>query len=130
MLTTRARASKIAWSLAIVVAAAAAGIEVDWQAPGIGRYTRDWLVRARETDAGATAYIGKHAVPQEVIERVREALSRHADVDRRFRTAGPVRGLLGNVAPNRMLRLACANRPDARSSAISASSSPAVVTRR
>src|ERR1035437_7169365 len=47
MLTNRARAAKIAWSLAILVAAAAAGIEVDWQAPGIGRYTRDWLVRAR-----------------------------------------------------------------------------------
>ena len=24
-----------------------AGILVDWQAPGIGRYTRDWLMRAR-----------------------------------------------------------------------------------
>src|ERR1035438_2407239 len=47
MLTTRARASQIAWSLAIVAAAAAAGIEVDGQPPGIGRYTRDWLVRAR-----------------------------------------------------------------------------------
>jgi PAS domain S-box-containing protein len=47
MLTTRARAAKIAWSLAIMVAAASAGILVDWQAPGIGRYARDWLVRAR-----------------------------------------------------------------------------------
>ena len=27
--------------------AAATGVLVDWQAPGIGRYTRDWLVRAR-----------------------------------------------------------------------------------
>src|SRR5450759_1046232 len=47
MRPTRARAAKIAWSLVIVMAAAAAGIEVDWQAPGIGRYTRDLLVRAR-----------------------------------------------------------------------------------
>ena len=47
MSTTRARAAKIAWSLAIVVASASTGILVDWQAPGIGRYTRDWLVRAR-----------------------------------------------------------------------------------
>ena len=47
MLTTRTRAGKIAWSLAIVVAAASTGILVDWQAPGIGRYTRDWLMRAR-----------------------------------------------------------------------------------
>src|ERR1019366_6904359 len=47
MSTTRARAAKIAWSLAIVVAAASTGILVDWQAPGIGRYSRDWLMRAR-----------------------------------------------------------------------------------
>ena len=47
MSTTRARAAKIAWSLAIVLASASAGILVDWQAPGIGRYTRDWLMRAR-----------------------------------------------------------------------------------
>ncbi|MCX6626659.1 MAG: CHASE2 domain-containing protein [Candidatus Solibacter sp.] len=47
MLTTRARAAKIAWSLTIVVAAASAGILADWQAPGIGRYARDWLMRAR-----------------------------------------------------------------------------------
>jgi signal transduction histidine kinase/CHASE2 domain-containing sensor protein len=47
MLTTRARAAKIAWSLAIVLASASAGILVDWQAPGIARYTRDWLMRAR-----------------------------------------------------------------------------------
>src|ERR1035438_9782120 len=47
MLTTRTRAAKIAWSLAIVVAAASTGVLVDWQAPGIGRYTRDWLMRAR-----------------------------------------------------------------------------------
>jgi CheY-like chemotaxis protein len=74
----------------------------------------DWLVRARETDAGATAYIGKHAVPQEVVERVREALSRHVDVERRFKAEGPLRGLLGDVSAHRMLRLACAARPDAR----------------
>ncbi len=47
MSTTRARAAKIAWSLAIVLASASAGILIDWQAPGIGRYTRDWLMRAR-----------------------------------------------------------------------------------
>ena len=47
MSTTRARAAKIAWSLAIVLASASAGILVDWQAPGIARYTRDWLMRGR-----------------------------------------------------------------------------------
>ncbi|MEO8594237.1 MAG: CHASE2 domain-containing protein [Candidatus Solibacter sp.] len=49
MSTTRLRAAKIAWSLAIVLASASAGILVDWQAPGIGRYTRDWLMRGRGT---------------------------------------------------------------------------------
>src|SRR5260370_29668605 len=47
MSTTRAGAAKIAWSLVIVLASASAGILIDWQAPGIGRYTRDWLMRAR-----------------------------------------------------------------------------------
>ena len=74
----------------------------------------DWLARARETEAGATGYIGKHAVPQEVLERVREALSRHVDFERRFKVDGAVRGLLGEVSPHRLLRLACASRPDSR----------------
>ena len=30
-----------------MLASALAGILVDWQAPGIARYTRDWLIRAR-----------------------------------------------------------------------------------
>ena len=30
-----------------MLASASAGILVDWQAPGIARYTRDWLMRAR-----------------------------------------------------------------------------------
>src|SRR5258707_15639529 len=47
MSTTRARGAKIAWSLAIVLVSVSAGILVDWQAAGIGRYTRDWLMRAR-----------------------------------------------------------------------------------
>ena len=74
----------------------------------------DWLARARETEAGATGYIGKHAVPQEVLERVREALSRHIAFDGRFKVEGPVRGLLGDISPYRLLRLACASRPDSR----------------
>src|SRR6516164_9259997 len=47
MLTKNARVANIAWSLAIVLTSVFAGILVDWQAPGIGRYTRDWLMRAR-----------------------------------------------------------------------------------
>jgi CheY-like chemotaxis protein len=74
----------------------------------------DWLVRAREADAGATAYLGKHAVPQEVVERVSETLARHEDLRRRFATEGPVRGVLGDVSAHRLLRLACTLRPDCR----------------
>src|SRR5450759_1917829 len=58
MLTTRTRAAKIAWSLAIVLAAASAGILVDWQAPGMGRFGRfPWSrqVIARTIDALAAA---------------------------------------------------------------------------
>src|SRR5450759_3079212 len=58
MLTTRTRAAKIAWSLAIVLAAASAGILVDWQAPGIARFGRfPWSrqVIARTIDALAAA---------------------------------------------------------------------------
>jgi signal transduction histidine kinase/CHASE2 domain-containing sensor protein len=47
MPTRKARAANIAWGLAIVLISVSAGILVDWQAPGIGRYTRDWLIRAR-----------------------------------------------------------------------------------
>src|SRR5664279_5883160 len=87
MLTTRARAAKIAWSLAIVVVAAAAGIEVDWQAPGIGRYTRDWLVRARgplpvpeeiavvAIDEPSMARFGRFPWSRQVIARTIDALA-------------------------------------------------------
>src|SRR5664279_2097567 len=87
MLTTRARAAKIAWSLAIVLAAASAGIEVDWQAPGIGRYTRDWLVRARgplpvpeeiavvAIDEPSMARFGRFPWSRQVIARTIDALA-------------------------------------------------------
>ena len=47
MFTSRASAAKIAWSIAIILVSASAGILVDWRAPGIGRYSRDLLVRLR-----------------------------------------------------------------------------------
>src|ERR1035437_9255087 len=87
MLTTRTRAAKIAWSLAIVVAAASAGILVDWQAPGIGRYTRDWLMRARgplpvpediavvAIDEPSMARFGRFPWSRQVIARTIDALA-------------------------------------------------------
>jgi PAS domain S-box-containing protein len=47
MLTTKGKAGKIAWTLAIIAVSASLGMFVDWRAAGIGRYTRDWLMRAR-----------------------------------------------------------------------------------
>ena len=44
MPTARARAVKIAWIAAIVLVSASAGMFVDWNAPGISRYARDWLM--------------------------------------------------------------------------------------
>lgn len=74
----------------------------------------DWFARAKEADVGATAFLGKHAVPAEVVERVRETLLRHVALEQRFREPGPVRGLLGDLSAHRLLRLACAARPDSR----------------
>ena len=59
MSTTRLRVAKIAWSLAIVLASAAAGLLVDWQAPGIARYTRDWLMRGRGTISSLISAVWK-----------------------------------------------------------------------
>jgi PAS domain S-box-containing protein len=47
MANVRSRAAKIAWMLTIVVVSASVGMVVDWNAPGVSRYARDWLVRAR-----------------------------------------------------------------------------------
>ncbi len=87
MSTTRARAAKIAWSLAIILASASAGIVVDWQAPGIGRYTRDWLMRARGSlpvpediaivaiDEASMARFGRFPWSRQVIARTIDALA-------------------------------------------------------
>jgi PAS domain S-box-containing protein len=47
MTNARVRTVKIAWFAAILLVSASAGVFVDWNAPGISRYARDWLMRAR-----------------------------------------------------------------------------------
>src|SRR5438445_9176208 len=47
MPTARLRAAKAAWILTILIVSASAGMLVDWNAAGIGRYARDWMMRAR-----------------------------------------------------------------------------------
>ncbi len=87
MSTTRARGAKIAWSLAIVLVSASAGILIDWQAPGIGRYTRDWLMRARgplpvpediaivAIDEASMVRFGRFPWSRQVVARTIDALS-------------------------------------------------------
>jgi len=77
-------------------------------------WKEDWLVRAREADVGATAYLGKHAIPQDVVACVRQAITRHVAFEARFGEAGPVRGLLGDISAHRLLRVAAASRTSAR----------------
>jgi CheY-like chemotaxis protein len=74
----------------------------------------DWLKRAEAAGACASAYLPKHAPPEEVVERAREAIAPHLRIERRFREEGAVRGLLDGVSPYRLLRLACAMRPESR----------------
>src|SRR5215468_11154039 len=44
---SRVRVAIAASTLAILLISASLGLVVDWRAPGIGRYARDWLMRAR-----------------------------------------------------------------------------------
>jgi CheY-like chemotaxis protein len=84
----------------------------------------DWIERASHEDVGATSFLTKHCVPDEITDRIREVLSLHVELERRFRTAdpvAPVRGLLDRILPHRILRLACATRPDSRLSLRTAS---------
>ena len=47
MQATIGESGRVAWTLAIVAVAASLGVAVNWSAPGIDRYARDWLMRAR-----------------------------------------------------------------------------------
>lgn len=77
-------------------------------------WKEDWLHRAEENGVGATAYLGKRSAPEEVLACVADVLATHERLERRLREPGAVRGRLDGTAPYRLLRLACATRPDAR----------------
>lgn len=47
MLKIRGNAGGVIAALSIVAVAASLGVLVDWRAPGLGRYTHDWLMRLR-----------------------------------------------------------------------------------
>lgn len=71
----------------IILAAASTGVLVDWQAPGIGRYARDWLMRARgplpvpediaivAIDETSMARFGRFPWSRQVIARTIDALA-------------------------------------------------------
>jgi len=92
MLTTKATGGKIAWSkiaqtLAIIAVSASLGIVVDWRASGVGRYTRDWLMRARgplpapediaivAIDEASMARFGRFPWSRQVIARAIDSLA-------------------------------------------------------
>jgi signal transduction histidine kinase/CHASE2 domain-containing sensor protein len=81
------KGAKAAWTIMIVLIAASAGILVDWRAPGIDRYSRDWLMRARgplpapddiaivAIDETSIARFGRFPWPRSVIARAIDALA-------------------------------------------------------
>ena len=87
MLTSRARAANIGWTLAILLVSASAGILVDWHASGVSRYTRDWLMRLRgplpvpeeiaivAIDEASMARFGRFPWSRQVIGRTIDALA-------------------------------------------------------
>ena len=78
---------RIAWTLAIVPLSASLGMLVDWRAPGIARYARDWLVRARgpfpppddiaivAIDEPSIARFGRFPWSRQVIARTIDAIA-------------------------------------------------------
>jgi hypothetical protein len=77
-------------------------------------WKEDWLQRAEEEGIGASAFLAKRSTPEQVLECVQQVLAPHARLDRRLRSPGAVRGRLDGTAPYRLLRLACAARPESR----------------
>jgi CheY-like chemotaxis protein len=77
-------------------------------------WKEDWLRRAEECGVEASAYLAKRSTPEEALGCIREVLANNGRLERRLRIPGAVRGRLDGTAPYRLLRLACATRPDAR----------------
>src|SRR3954453_16248218 len=87
MSNSPASAAKIAWSLAILLASATAGILVDWRAPGLSRYARDSMMRLRgplplpediaivAIDEASIAHFGRFPWSRQVVARTIDALA-------------------------------------------------------
>jgi CheY-like chemotaxis protein len=77
-------------------------------------WREDWLSRACNDEGCGSAYLTKHSTPEEVLACVENVLIPYARLERRMRSAGPIRGRLDGISPYRILRLACTTRRDAR----------------
>jgi PAS domain S-box-containing protein len=87
MSTAQVRAAKVAWFSAILLVSASAGMFVDWNAPGISRYARDWLMRSRgplvvpddiaivAIDEASVARFGRFPWSRHVIARTIDAIA-------------------------------------------------------
>ena len=87
MLMTRGYGGKLLWGLAIVLASASLGMTLAWRTPGISRYSRDWLMRARgplpppediavvAVDETSIARFGRFPWSRQVIARTIDALA-------------------------------------------------------
>ncbi|HEY2013917.1 MAG TPA: CHASE2 domain-containing protein [Bryobacteraceae bacterium] len=87
MSKTTGTARRFASTLAIVAVSASIGLFVDWNAPGLGCYARDWLVRARgpmpppddiaivAIDERSIARFGRFPWSRQVIARTIDAIA-------------------------------------------------------
>src|SRR5215472_9811611 len=87
MSTARVRAAKLASFAAILLVSASAGVFVDWNAPGVTRYARDWLMRSRGAlpvpddlaivaiDEASVARFGRFPWSRHVIARTIDAIA-------------------------------------------------------
>jgi signal transduction histidine kinase/CHASE2 domain-containing sensor protein len=87
MSTGKGNVGKVTSALAIIAISASLGVIADWRAPGIGRYTRDWLMRARgplpvpadiaivAIDESSMARFGRFPWSRQVIARAIDAIA-------------------------------------------------------
>ena len=83
----KAKSKRVAWTVGIVVLSACAGMLADWSAPGIDRYARDRLMRARgklpapddiaivAIDEPSIARLGRFPWPRSVMARAVDVLA-------------------------------------------------------
>src|SRR5690606_5754211 len=77
-------------------------------------WKEDFLQRMRELRAGAHGYLRKEEGTAQILRRVREALRPRAQLERRLRAGGEVRGRVEQLGIVPLLRAVARERADAR----------------